>query len=466
MKKLILLLVVSLTLLITGIALAVEETQYEMALEHYNNGNFEKAIDILEEYVSQKPKPEAYFIIAYSLYKLGRHEEANEYFNDLFLIDPEYSPTPALMEAGKWPPKEIAKEAVKPEMPAVAPLPVEPVVEEPEKAVLKMPVTAPVEKAAPAPATVPEVPVEKAAPKPPVAAPVEKAAPAPAPAPEVPVEKVAPKPPAPAAVPIPKLPIPKLPIPKLPIPPMAISPVILIAVSIALYMLFCLPIFLIARKLNVPAAWTAWIPIIQVWAILKSADKSLWWVLLMLVPLINLIVFIYIWMCITQNLGKNKWLGLLMLVPVISIVYPFYLALSKTGAAPEGFAPEEFDLDKEPTLDIEDTSFLEEEPEQPQEEPASAGEEPSFFEEEPEQPQEEPASAGEGPSFFEEEPEQPQEESASAGEEPAGWSEPGEEQTEDESLAWGESGEEQSEDEPLAWGESDEESDSQQDKAE
>jgi hypothetical protein len=165
----------------------------------------------------------------------------------------------------------------------------------------------------------------------------------------------------------------------------------------------------------------------------------------MLVPLVNLFVFIYIWMCITENLGKNKWLGVLMIVPFVSILFPYYLAFSKIAGATAEAIPEDFDLGKEPELDIGDTSFLDEEPEPFAEEPAPAEEE-SFFEEETEQPAEEPASLDEEPAGGEREAE----------DESLAWSESDEEQSEDEPLAWGESDEEQSEDEPLAWGESDE----------
>ena len=428
MKKVALLLAVLLTLLISGFAQSAEDTNYELALEHYNNGNFTKTIEILEDYVSQNPKPEAYFLLAYSNYKLNRHEKANEYFEALFLIDPEYSPTPALIEAGKWPPDTMTREV------AAKPAPVKRAVEQPTEAAPAPPVKIPVKEEAPPAPVVPSAPVQEAAPPPPVV-------------PSAPVEQAAPPPPVTSVVPFKSVPA---------VPTMPFSPAILIAIFAAMYILICLPIFLIARKLNVPGAWTAWIPIIQVWAILKSADKPLWWVLLMLVPLVNLFVFIYIWMCITENLGKNKWLGVLMLVPLVSILFPYYLAFSKFAGSTAEAIPEDFGLDKEPELDIGDTSFLDEEPEPFAEEPTPEGEESSFFEEESEQPAEEPASMDEEPAGWEsdseEESEQPAGEPASMDEVPAG----GESETEDESLAWGESDEEQSEDESLTWGESDE----------
>jgi Family of unknown function (DUF5684) len=99
-----------------------------------------------------------------------------------------------------------------------------------------------------------------------------------------------------------------------------------------LYLYGSLCLYLIARKLEVQAAWTAWIPIAQVWAFLRSAGKSLVWVLLLLVPLVNAVVGVYLWICITENLGKNKWLGLLMMIPIVNFIFLGILAFSAREA--------------------------------------------------------------------------------------------------------------------------------------
>jgi hypothetical protein len=41
-------------------------------------------------------------------------------------------------------------------------------------------------------------------------------------------------------------------------------------------------------------------------------------------------VGIYVWTCITENLGRNKRLGLLMLLPIINFVFLGIPAFSKT----------------------------------------------------------------------------------------------------------------------------------------
>jgi hypothetical protein len=104
---------------------------------------------------------------------------------------------------------------------------------------------------------------------------------------------------------------------------------IALLVEIAIYIYFCLCLFLIAKMLNVTAPWTAWIPLVQIWAFVGSAGKPWWWILILLVPVVNIFVGIYLWMCITENLGRNKWLGLIMLLPIINFVFLGILAFSK-----------------------------------------------------------------------------------------------------------------------------------------
>ncbi len=110
----------------------------------------------------------------------------------------------------------------------------------------------------------------------------------------------------------------------------AFMSVILLFVAL-LYLYFSLCLYAIARKLGVPGAWMAWVPVLQMFTLLASASKSGWWILLFLVPVVNVIVQAYIWMCVTENLGREKWLGLLMLVPVVNMVYLGVLAFSKEG---------------------------------------------------------------------------------------------------------------------------------------
>jgi hypothetical protein len=128
------------------------------------------------------------------------------------------------------------------------------------------------------------------------------------------------------------LPVPQEPqkIPEAGIMALVMAPyMIILVLFVGMYVYFSLCLFLIAKKLNVSAPWTAWIPLVQIWTLLQAAGKPLWWFLLFLIPLVGIIVIAYVWMCIVENLGRNKWLGLLILVPIFSLVYIGVLAFSK-----------------------------------------------------------------------------------------------------------------------------------------
>ncbi len=104
---------------------------------------------------------------------------------------------------------------------------------------------------------------------------------------------------------------------------------IFLIVLAGIYIFTCLCLFLIAKKLEVPTAWMAWIPILQVSPFLRSAGKPLWWFLLFFIPIVSLFVGVYLWMCIAENLGKNKMLGVLMILPIVNFIVMGMLAFSK-----------------------------------------------------------------------------------------------------------------------------------------
>jgi hypothetical protein len=155
---------------------------------------------------------------------------------------------------------------------------------------------------------------------------------------------------APAPQPVQPAPsFPAMPAPKKQLPPGAAPALVgmfaalgmfMIVVWLAFYIFFCLCLFLIAKKLGIPAPWTAWIPLVQIWTIVACAGKPAWWLLLFLVPIVNAFVAIYLWMCIAENLGKNKWLGLLMIVPIANMIFLGMLAFSKSES-PGGYSAEE-----------------------------------------------------------------------------------------------------------------------------
>ena len=108
-----------------------------------------------------------------------------------------------------------------------------------------------------------------------------------------------------------------------------------IAIAVFIYLIFSWFIFKIAKKLDVKPLWPAWVPVLQLWTLASAAGKPWWWVILQLIPLVNIVVMVIMWMSIAARLGKNKWLGLLILVPVFNVIVIAYLAFASSPSKQE-----------------------------------------------------------------------------------------------------------------------------------
>ena len=97
--------------------------------------------------------------------------------------------------------------------------------------------------------------------------------------------------------------------------------------DMVLYVVYSLPIFIIARKSEHEYAWFAFIPFLDLWLMCDMADVEIWWILIFMLPFINVLFYIYLWSRIAENTNKSPLWGILMIVPVVDIAVGFYLAL-------------------------------------------------------------------------------------------------------------------------------------------
>jgi hypothetical protein len=102
--------------------------------------------------------------------------------------------------------------------------------------------------------------------------------------------------------------------------------VVCLIIFAALYVYISLALQTIAKKTNTENAWLAWIPIVNIILMLNIAKKPLWWFILCLIPLVNIVVMIIMWMAIAEARNKPSWWGILMIVPVVNLIVPGYLA--------------------------------------------------------------------------------------------------------------------------------------------
>ncbi len=306
---------------ISGEADVTDNKDFRAGLKHYNSRNYQAAVKHFKAYSAVRPDPAALYLIGYSLYQLGKYSEADDYFREAFFIDPEFS----LEKAGlitHIPQETITREAASPAAP-VAPVaapdtksfaPSQPTLQDRSGVTIK-----------------PAIPDEKArkAPEPGMPPPSLQEQPAPGQQPAPLSQPPQPAPYVPAARPDMPHAMPAAGVVAL----LSGMFLFLIILGIALYLFFAFCLYKIAQKLHVTDPWLAFIPLVSLWTLVACAGKPGWWVLLFLVPIVNAFIGIYLWMCISENLGKNKWLGLLVLVPIVGVIYPAWLAFSKTAVS-------------------------------------------------------------------------------------------------------------------------------------
>lgn len=90
--------------------------------------------------------------------------------------------------------------------------------------------------------------------------------------------------------------------------------------SILFYLYFSFTLQVIAQKRNVPNAWLAWIPLANIWVFIKCADRPDWWLLLFLIPIVNVIAALILIFDLPPKLGKTPLLGLLIFIPGLGVL--------------------------------------------------------------------------------------------------------------------------------------------------
>ena len=99
--------------------------------------------------------------------------------------------------------------------------------------------------------------------------------------------------------------------------------------SLIFYLYFSYSLYVIAQKTgHTENAWLAWIPFINAFLMLQIAGEPGWWFVLLLIPIVNIVIGIIVWMKIAEARNKPEWWGILLLVPFVNLIVPGYLAFS------------------------------------------------------------------------------------------------------------------------------------------
>ena len=100
-------------------------------------------------------------------------------------------------------------------------------------------------------------------------------------------------------------------------------------IYIAIYVLYVAGLWMVFVKAG-EEGWKAIIPIWNVLIVLKLVGREWWWILLMLIPIVNLVVWIIVSLDLARVFGRGTGFGLgLAFIPIV-----FYPLL--------GFGPEKY----------------------------------------------------------------------------------------------------------------------------
>ena len=54
-----------------------------------------------------------------------------------------------------------------------------------------------------------------------------------------------------------------------------------------------------------------------------------WWTILFVIPLVNIVLGIIVWMGIAGARNQPSWLGILMIIPIVNLIIPGILAFAE-----------------------------------------------------------------------------------------------------------------------------------------
>lgn len=115
---------------------------------------------------------------------------------------------------------------------------------------------------------------------------------------------------------------------------------IALGISLAIYLFFSFCLKLIVQKTGTEPGWMVWVPILQVFPMLRAAGMSGWWFLAMMVPIVNIVVQVLWSVKIVQARGKGVVTTILLILPFTSLFAFLYLAFS-SGEGSEDEAGDE-----------------------------------------------------------------------------------------------------------------------------
>jgi hypothetical protein len=113
-----------------------------------------------------------------------------------------------------------------------------------------------------------------------------------------------------------------------------------LGIMLLVYLFHCYCCMLICRKTGNPPGFLVWVPVLQLFPLLRAAGMSGWWFLAYCVPVLNIVAQVLWCLNIAKARGQSVWIGVLLLLPIINLFAILYLAFSDGAPAKEEGEPE------------------------------------------------------------------------------------------------------------------------------
>lgn len=101
---------------------------------------------------------------------------------------------------------------------------------------------------------------------------------------------------------------------------------LIVLVAVYCFTAYCLQN--IAKNTGTPNDIWAWIPILNFYLLVQIVQKDILWFILLLIPCVNIVAMIIIFMDLAEVCGRERWYGLLLFVPILNFYILWQLAFA------------------------------------------------------------------------------------------------------------------------------------------
>ena len=109
----------------------------------------------------------------------------------------------------------------------------------------------------------------------------------------------------------------------------------ILGIVVVAYLLRCYCFMLICKKAGQPGGPLVWLPIVQWVPLLRAAGMPAWWLLAMLLPVLNIAALVLWSVKIAKARGKGTWVVVFLVLPPTNFLALLYLAFSNGAATNE-----------------------------------------------------------------------------------------------------------------------------------